>query len=568
MNIQSYIKTVKPENLEKKDYNSFMLNSATEVLYSISPNKDCFELKESPLGYTYHELKKEDAASLQNRCTQETTIDYATNPKPKKKEKRKRKDKKLLYKEVYDYCKYGGDLKKIIYNALQTTVNQWSYIFKKFDDKYRCFLSNSKGTPAYEKKFYWEIHDFCKNCDNFYSHKYFLTLTMSQKKYKTDLYTAWNIIQESLSDFLKAWQKKYKGDYACVLEAHKSGFPHIHIVLYTNRNIDDPKEEWDSFKKAVCLCSGEMFEWVNKHWKLGINVLKVNHGQNTCDYLGKYISKSSDQDIRELTLNDLNDDSVFKSVMTLLLPMIFEKRQFKLSQGRWNGERKRKKKGESEFSISNQVLTEKRALEEFLLKGSELEEFRTLLKSLCNKLPPTCYSPLFQKSGLDFRKAKPITPENVEKLPILRNIRFSESGKQLSCKGCIKTCVLDWITKGESDIFIPKKNWFYFADYFINRLKELNPSVWHSIKKSIVEEEAKKFLLHIAYIYKDLGEIEEIRRFASGVYTTDRRLFKLVFPKKWHKTASYIANSQEILNEKMSQNEVLFIKNVIEYALN
>ena len=311
-NIFDYLKLVNPETTDKNIYNEALKAGASEFLYSISQSKDLFELYTSENGFVYHRPKNETLSGIQSRCTFGVPAVLAKNPKAKKKEERKRKDKKLIYPEIFDYCVNGGSLKIILFAILKKFIKTWIYICSWIEGKYRAFLSNAKGTPAYCLKKYWAIHDFCKASDKYYIKKYFLTLTMAQRQYGTDLETAWKVFNEELAKFNKAFQKAFNGDYACAMEAHKSGFPHAHIVLYTNADIKDPSEMYDKFKKTVCLCSGEMFEWVNEHWKLGINVLKVNHRKNTCDYLAKYISKATQADLRNYTLRDLNDSSILK----------------------------------------------------------------------------------------------------------------------------------------------------------------------------------------------------------------------------------------------------------------
>ena len=295
--------------------------------------------------------------------------------------------------------------------------------------------------------------------------------------------------------------------------------------------------------------------------------MKVNYRKNTCDYLAKYISKAEDADLRNYSLSSLKDDSILKEVMTLLLPMVFGIRQFKISQGRFNKKESADSVQQNEFSESATEEKTSPEVKDFLLEGSELEEFRTLLKTLCTKLLPSCLKSVYSKTGLDFQKAKPITPESVENLPIHRNIRFAESGCRMSCKGCVKKSILQFCISGETEMFKPKENWFFFTDLIFDRVEKLNPSAWHSIKRNVVEEEAKTFLTRLFNTYKDLGTQEEIRAFASGVYCTDRKLFRLVFPKKWHRHADFLGNTESLMKEKLNQNQILFLKEVVKTAL-
>lgn len=587
--ILSYLKKINPLETEKSVYNEAIHAGASEFLYSISPNKNAFELATSEQGFVYHRLKIETTDSLQKNCGYDLPMVFAEEPKPKKKEERKRKDKKLIYPTIFDFCKNGGNLRQAVFTALKTMIKSWIYICSWIEGKYRCFLSNAKGTPAYCKKYYWRIHDFCKQCDSFYKHKYFLTLTMSQREYGTDLQRAWSVIQNKLSNFLKKWQEKYQGDYACALEAHKSGFPHIHIVFYTNAGIVDPKEQFDKFKRAVCLCSGEMFDFVKKFWTLGISVLKVNYRKNTCDYLAKYISKAEDADLRNYTLQSLKDDSILKEVMTLLLPMVFGIRQFKISQGRFNKKESADSVRQNEFSESATKKDTSPEVKDFVLKGAELEEIRTLLKTLCTKLLPSCLKSVYSKTGLDFQKAKPITPESVENLPIHRNIRFAESGCRLSCKGCILSKVLQFVISGEDKVFQNARNWKLIASmsaWHYERIDDKSAGLsgeslsetkkLFKIKNAnrdnfFLKKNPKGFYKNIVtqihnLLCKEISQ-EEIKDFLTAAYTVNPMLARFVLPKKWASLIEFYNCLQGEEIKKLSPEEVSFIKECCNFMI-
>ena len=582
MNILNYLKHVNPETTDKNIYNEALKAGACEFIYSISQSKDLFELYTSENGFVYHRPKNETQGGIQSRCTFGVPAVLAKKPKIKKKEERKRKDKKLIYPEIFDFCINGGNLRAILFAVLKKFLKTWIYICSWIEGKYRAFLSNAKGTPAYCKVKYWQIHDFCKAADEYYIKKYFLTLTMAQKQYGTDLETAWKVFNEELAKFNKAFQGTFKGDYACALEAHKSGFPHAHIVLYTNADIEDPSERYDRFKKTVCLCSGKMFEWVNKQWKLGINVLKVNHRKNTCDYLAKYISKATQADLRNYTLRDLNDSSILKEVATMLLPMVFGIREFKLSQGRFNKKQSAEMKAESEFSSVEQKATETKNADDFEIKGSELEEFRTLLKTLCTKLPISCQKKCYQKSFLDFQQLKPLNPEDLERLPIHRNIQIAESGKKLSCDGCVFSKVLDFICNGDTELFDISRNWDLIGSIISFHKKRNNDKSngaygggKKELRKEYLELEAgrDRFFLFpskeqfYSYaqkkwwtLYKKNFSFSEFKDFFVAAYTVNPMIARFVLPKKWAEIIEYENLHKNNYVSELSREEKQYLK--------
>ena len=584
MIILHYLLKVNPEETEKEVYNEALHAGLDEFLWHISPNKENFELQRTSQGILFHAQKVGVGNSVQYRCSHNVPFQLAADPKPKKEEKRKRKDKKLLYPSIFDYCKNGGALRQIIFHCLQKFVKTWIYICSWIEGKYRAFLCNAKGTPAYCKKKYWLIHDFCKKCDESYHYKYFLTLTMSQREYGTDLEAAWHKFNNEVARFLKWWNSCFSGDYACALEAHKSGFPHAHIVLYTNFNANDPKEQYDKFKKTVCLCSGFMFDQVNKHWQLGINVLKVNYRKNTCDYLAKYISKATEADLRNCTVSDLKNDSKLKEVLTMLLPMIFSIREFKLSKGRFNKKVSAEEIKSVELleSLSDEDTSPKN--EDYSLSSEQGEALRAILKTLCTKLPPSCMKNCYQMSTLDFKALKPLKPEDLERLPIHRNIKIAESGKRISCKGCNRSATMDFICHGNMKMFDVARNWEIIAslsNWHYSRINDKSVGLHGEEKKKAIKQYEelnywrdtffekvnfsnfwKNILGKIDFqIHKDIP-YSELQEFLIACYSVNPMIARYVLKKRWWKVYEFYNVHKKDVVSKLSPEEKQLYKEV------
>lgn len=162
--------------------------------------------------------------------------------------------------------------------------NEWykARVNRKFD-----FLDNLEP-----------VHFFCEEWGQKLTPMIFVTLTVDTKKYSLDL--AWDIVSYELHLFETKLRQEY-GPFVKfrVWEAHKSGYPHCHIVYYF---LDRKFEVWEHFDKKKGKFNGNRtYRVANKHrdkirgfWSMGPNV----DIQGVSDTLGalsevkKYVTKT------------------------------------------------------------------------------------------------------------------------------------------------------------------------------------------------------------------------------------------------------------------------------------
>lgn len=206
----------------------------------------------------------------------------------------------MLFPEVFECSQNGNSIDPLIKPLLKKVSDRWGYLASWFGNKYRFFQVNAKGTPAYNLKMYWRIHDACKQFDEVYKQCYFATLTMSQKEYNGDFIRAWKDFSQKLGNFQKLLTKRFGGKYVVVLESHKSGFPHAHLLYYTDTDFSDSKYTYSKKKHCYFMTNGRLREFFDKYWTCGFSQIDKNRRKDTSNYLSKYISKAEDNDIRQL----------------------------------------------------------------------------------------------------------------------------------------------------------------------------------------------------------------------------------------------------------------------------
>ena len=226
--------------------------------------------------------------------------------------------------------------------------------------------------------------------------------------------------------------------------------------------------------------------------------------------------------------------------------------------------------------------TETKNADDFEIKGEELEEFRTLLKTLCTKLPLSCQKKCYQKSFLDFQQLKPLNPEDLERLPIHKNIQIAESGKKLSCAGCVFSKVLDFICNGDMELFNVSKNWDLMGSFIAWHYNRVDENKYKTLTETYkeyteeVQEELSKrerfflfpkknafkeyYLNSLKNLFFKESTNEEVRDFYIAAYTVNPIVARFILPKKWAEIIEFYYFDKENYVKKLSAEEKQYLK--------
>lgn len=563
-NILSLLKNVNFNSLPKEKITEYQRILLSELAFASFGGAN-FKEAVTAEGIRFHKIAFGE--KIQNRCTFDIPTQCAVNPEPKKEVVRHRNNKRLLFPEVFECSENGNAIDPLIKPLLKKVSDRWGYLASWFGDRYRFFQVNAKGTPAYNLKMYWRIHDACKQFDEVYKQCYFATLTMSQKEYNGDFIKAWKDFSSQLGVFQKQLTKTFGGKYVVVLESHKSGFPHAHLLFYTDFNFSDSKYTYSKKKRCYFMTNGRLRDFFDKYWTCGYSQIDKNRRKDTSNYLSKYISKAEDNDIRQLLGKSRLTQSDKKEILTLILPMIAEVRAFRISKFAFS-----QKNLACAISAPACVsLTEKveNLPKENLAPLTEDEKRQAIayLKTLCTKSPLNCANPVFGHSRGQLLKLYKVEPKKLDALPLHKNRKIAESGCRLSCKGCILSELANLFVKGDTKLLEPVENWQIFADIYFNRMGKIDVTAWHAVSGAVVKQEGERFRRILSKEFEKYGSWSDIKSLLHAIYTTNRVLLPFVVPESWQQDARFLANTAVIKSEVSTQDEINFLKAILHYAL-
>ena len=563
-NIIAFLQNVNLNSLPKEKITEYQRILLSELAFASFGGAN-FKEAVSADGVHFHKIAFGE--KLQNHCTFDIPTMCAINPQEKKESVKHRNDKRVLFPEVFECSEQGNAIDPLIKPLLKKVSDRWGYLASWFGDKYRFFQVNAKGTPAYNLKMYWRIHDACKQFDEVYKQCYFATLTMSQKEYNGDFIRAWKDFSQKLGNFQKLLTKRFGGKYVVVLESHKSGFPHAHLLYYTDTDFSDSKYTYSKKKHCYFMTNGRLRDFFDKYWTCGYSQIDKNRRKDTSNYLSKYISKAEDNDIRQLLGKSRLTESDKKEILTLILPMIAEVRAFRIS-----------KFGFSQKNIACAAsapacvsLTEKveNLPKENLapLTKEEREQATAYLKTLCTKSPLNCANPVFGHSRGQLLKLYKVEPKKLDALPLHKNRKIAESGCRLSCKGCILSELANLFVKGDTKLLEPVENWQIFADIYFNRMGKIDVNAWHAVSGAVVKQEGERFRRILSKEFEKYGTWSDIKSLLHAIYTHNRVVLPFVVPESWQQDVRFFANVSSITSENLNQDEINFLKAILHYAL-
>lgn len=221
-----------------------------------------------------------------------------------------------------------------------------------YDNTRRVFQGRVKGSAPYNYELQQKAIKDAEKLAEQYEHLYFLTLTYSPNDFGWDRDVAFPLFSDKLRKFLKQVKRKYGVEYQLVIEVTNKGFPHAHVILYSNEVI--VPESIRCYKKKG-IVNGEFYTFLNEKWDLGFINLQRGYNSKVSHYLAKYMGKSNfdadpAKDRKKSKLTKANR----KALMTTFFPCVYGYRAYRTS---W-------RKGKDGKKQVSQVLTQAEDLKE------------------------------------------------------------------------------------------------------------------------------------------------------------------------------------------------------------
>lgn len=270
----------------------------------------------------------------------------------KKKKERKSRDEIFPMKAKIRNLEYIPDHFLEAMKECQSSRGSYLYL-ESYDGTKRVFKGMTKGSASYNYKLQQKAIKDAEVLSQEHEFLYFLTLTYSPNDFGHDRDVAFLLFSESLRGYLKEVKRKFGVEWQLVVEVTNKGYPHAHVILYSNKALV-PDAIKHMGKKGII--TGDFYRFLNEKWQLGFINLQKGYNSKVSHYLAKYMGKSnfdSDpaKDRKTAKLTKANR----KALMTTYLPCVYGYRAYRTS---W-------KKGADGKKQVSQVLTQEEGFEEF-----------------------------------------------------------------------------------------------------------------------------------------------------------------------------------------------------------
>lgn len=253
---------------------------------------------------------------------------FAGSPPEKKERKRKDLDEVFPMRKKISTMEYIPD--HFLEAMKECQLSRATHLhLVNYDNTRRVFQGRVKGSAPYNYELQQKAIKDAEELSQQYEHLYFLTLTYSPNDFGWDREVAFPLFSSKLSKYLKQVKRKYGVESQTVIEVTNLGYPHAHVILYSNEVI--VPESIRSYKKKGII-NGEFYAFLNEKWDLGFINLQRGYNSKISHYLAKYMGKSNfdadpAKDRKKSKLTKANR----KALMTTFFPCMYGYRAYRTS---------------------------------------------------------------------------------------------------------------------------------------------------------------------------------------------------------------------------------------------
>lgn len=248
---------------------------------------------------------------------------------PEKKE-RKRKPREEIFKMIpkLNTMEHIPDYLLEAVKEVQLSRGTFMHL-ENYDGTKRVFKGMVKGSAPYNYNLQQKAIKDAEESSQKYEHLYFLTLTYSPNDFSWNRGEAFSLFSKQLSEYLKKVKRKYGVESQTVIEVTNKGFPHAHVILYSNE-ILVPKQIPCYKKKGII--SGDVYNFLNKEWELGFINFQRGYNSKVSHYLAKYMGKSNfDADPAKDRKTPKLTKANRKALQTTFFPSVYGYRAYRTS---------------------------------------------------------------------------------------------------------------------------------------------------------------------------------------------------------------------------------------------
>jgi len=354
--------------------------------------------------------------------------------KPAKSEVERERDKPAdIYPELAACARAGRITNNVLKLSMRTMMNRIPMIQHQLDDGRNFYaLASSKGTKHYAHRRKNKLGMVADALDALPGTSIMMTLTTANQGEGHDMETAWKQINKERLRFIKLVKRHYNIAYVWAIEAHKTGYPHIHIVI---KFIDQTIPSFVHSDGSLRIADEQLRDFLVSAWNIGHSHMVVAKDNQVARYVVKYIAKGISMD--ELDAQEYQPvltPSERKNLMGLLLSTLFSQRMFGCSQGLAQPHVMSREPYDSD--TNEKLLAAAQA-------AASGREARCNLIALYNNLLADCRSRAIMASDFDTKDVFRGLLDTITDGNGIRDDAFARCGHCMGCPGCILTQICD-----------------------------------------------------------------------------------------------------------------------------
>lgn len=261
-------------------------------------------------------FKRDYVLGNKKNCAFNMPICYTENKQPQKDKKDKNWEK--IYPAFFRCARAGKIPNKLLQGVCLDLIQKIPHIFIH-NDKYSIQTIEGRDVFAtgYNRSLEKDLKHVCTFLDKNYKYSAFVTLTYDVKKYGSDIINAWEQWKDLLKKFFEAMRHKYNCTYVVVNEATLKGYPHAHILFYSNEPFG---KDWEKLPFNKKIYRSEFHSFVKARSISRVFEIKKPYDTGTKNYLAKYVTKTTTGDLAKIAdpQNPLSDENK-KMLLTILL---------------------------------------------------------------------------------------------------------------------------------------------------------------------------------------------------------------------------------------------------------
>lgn len=262
-------------------------------------------------------FKRDYVLGNKKNCPFNMPICYTENKQPQKDKKEKNWEE--IYPAFFRCARAGKIPNGLLQGVCLDLIQKIPHIFIH-NDKYSIQTIEGRDVFAtsYNRSLEKTLKHVCTKLDKDYKYSAFVTLTYDVKKYGSDIINGWEQWKELLDKYFEAMRHKYECRYVVVNEATLKGYPHAHILFYSNKPFG---ADWEKLPFNKKIYHSEFHSFVAKRSISKIFAIKKPYSTGTKNYLAKYITKTTTGALAKIAdpQNPLSDENK-KMLQSILLP--------------------------------------------------------------------------------------------------------------------------------------------------------------------------------------------------------------------------------------------------------